>query len=286
MTVAHRRRPRVPGADRRDVRPDPVRAARLADAGQRPGLAAAGELPVHARGDGDGARPPHARRRVRDVQLLPRRSCSSATRTRCGGVRPRARASTPGRPALGAREQAVLTSGGKPADIDCSDALVAGRDAPAPATDDHPFPYLRGRSIPDVLPVVAGVLILLASVVIVRLASGAPFGQMRPLRRPVLHGRGVPAAGDEERRAVRAAVRHDLVRELAGVRGHPAGGARRGGGRAPSRASAAGRAVRRAAGLRSPWRGWSRPRRSCRCPPCRGSSRACWWRSRPCSWRT
>jgi lipid-A-disaccharide synthase-like uncharacterized protein len=42
----------------------------------------------------------------------------------------------------------------------------------APATDDHPFPYLPGRSIPNIyLQILA--LILIASVVAIKLAGGA-----------------------------------------------------------------------------------------------------------------
>ena len=87
---AHRRRPGVPGADARPIRPDPVRAARLADAGVGAGRAAAGELPVHDGGDADGARPPAARRRVLDVQLLPPRRVRALRRDPRAGVRPRA----------------------------------------------------------------------------------------------------------------------------------------------------------------------------------------------------
>ncbi len=70
---AHRRRACVPGAQRRAVRPHPVRPSRLADPRERPGIAAARELPVHHRSDGLGAGAPGPGRRLRDVQLLPRR---------------------------------------------------------------------------------------------------------------------------------------------------------------------------------------------------------------------
>ena len=84
------------------LRPDPVRAARLADPGERRLADPAGVVPVHRGGDGVGARPPQAGRRVRDVQLLPRElagrparrappPASSATRrasTRSAGRRP------------------------------------------------------------------------------------------------------------------------------------------------------------------------------------------------------
>ena len=47
------------------------------------------------------------------------------------------------------------------------------------------------------------------------------------VRRPVLHGRRLPAARDEECRAVRAAVRHDVVRQRLRVHRGPAVGAAR-----------------------------------------------------------
>ena len=50
------------------------------------------------------------------------------------------------------------------------------------------------------------------------------------LPRPVLHGRGLHAARDEEHRPVRTAVRHYLVRQRAGDGGCPGGGVRRSGG--------------------------------------------------------
>ena len=52
-----------------------------------------------------------------------------------------------------------------------------GRVVPVPATDDHPFVYLRTRTIPALYLLVLG-LVLLASVVLVRVAGG-PFGAMR-----------------------------------------------------------------------------------------------------------
>ena len=53
----------------------------------------------------------------------------------------------------------------------------AGRVVPSPATDDHPFVYLRTPTIPTLYLLVLG-LVLLASVVLVRVAGG-PFGAMR-----------------------------------------------------------------------------------------------------------
>ena len=57
-----------------------------------------------------------------------------------------------------------------------------------------------------------------------RLAAAGPVGRparcgrCAPYAGPVVHGRGVPAAGDQERGAVRAAVRHHLVRQRRRVR--------------------------------------------------------------------
>jgi hypothetical protein len=56
---------------------------------------------------------------------------------------------------------------------------VQTASAPEPATDDHPFPYLRDRSIPSSYLIALG-LVLLASVLTVRLASGRPLRSMRP----------------------------------------------------------------------------------------------------------
>jgi hypothetical protein len=50
---------------------------------------------------------------------------------------------------------------------------------PAPATDDHPFPYVPGRSIPAFY-LLALAMIVAASLLAVRFASGHPFQAMRP----------------------------------------------------------------------------------------------------------
>ena len=69
---ARQRRSRVPDRHRQEVRPDPLRAARLADARQRRLADPPRVVPVHRPGDRGGPRPPQAGRCVRDVQLLPR----------------------------------------------------------------------------------------------------------------------------------------------------------------------------------------------------------------------
>jgi hypothetical protein len=77
---------------------------------------------------------------------------------------------------LAGRQQAVLTAARTGATTGCA-RTWHGRDL-APATDDHPFPYLPGRSIPGfylqwLLFVVA------ASVVVVRAAGGPLRGMAR-----------------------------------------------------------------------------------------------------------
>ena len=62
------------------VRPDPVRPPGLPGAGQRRELDPAGVLPVHQGSRRGRPRPPRPRRRVRDVQLLPRGPADRAAR--------------------------------------------------------------------------------------------------------------------------------------------------------------------------------------------------------------
>ncbi len=78
-------------------------------------------------------------------------------------------------PPLGGRRLSVLTirpSGPVP---NCATYWHGARVTPA--TDDHPFPYLPGRSIPGPLLLLLGA-ILLGSLLLVR-AGGGQFGQMR-----------------------------------------------------------------------------------------------------------
>ncbi|HEX2360447.1 MAG TPA: hypothetical protein VHI11_00090 [Jiangellaceae bacterium] len=74
---------------------------------------------------------------------------------------------------------AVLAIAADPAGQRCAvDAAEATTAAPAPATDNHPFPYLRNPGIPALyLFVIAGVLLI--SVICVRVFAG-PFRTMRP----------------------------------------------------------------------------------------------------------
>jgi SAM-dependent methyltransferase len=72
--------------------------------------------------------------------------------------------------------QAVISAGATPADQKCaSDVVPAG---PAPATDDRPFVYLLGHSIPGFYLLTLGG-ILLISLLAVRLVGG-PLRRMRP----------------------------------------------------------------------------------------------------------
>ncbi len=84
-----------------------------------------------------------------------------------------------GQGTIGPRSQAVLTIGLHPGDISCDTPWRTTGAAPEPATDDHPFPYLQGRTIPSYFLIALG-LILLASLLIVRTASGRRLSDMRP----------------------------------------------------------------------------------------------------------
>jgi SAM-dependent methyltransferase len=80
---------------------------------------------------------------------------------------------------MGSRQQAVLTvTEGPGGPTDCERLWSPGSATTEPATDDRPFPYLRGRVIPQIY-LVSITLILLASVLIVRGSSG-PLRAMRP----------------------------------------------------------------------------------------------------------
>ena len=72
---------------------------------------------------------------------------------------------------------AVLTTSVDPGQVSCATVWRAAGEIPSPATDDHPFVYLKTRSIPAIYLLTLA-LILLASVLGVRLSSG-PVGHMR-----------------------------------------------------------------------------------------------------------
>ena len=168
------RRPSVPGDHRHQVRPDPVRAAGLAGAGHR-GLAdPVGELPVHRTGADRRPGPPDARRRVLDVQLLPRGLADRpAGRHRAGRVRPHP-VRRPARRRAGRGHARRWTSRSSPA----ATAYAPAGAVIAPATDDRPFLYYQGGSIPAIyLWTLAGILLI--SLIAVRILGG-PFRAMRP----------------------------------------------------------------------------------------------------------
>ncbi len=75
---------------------------------------------------------------------------------------------------------AVLSAGRSTDAVTCANGTAAPvpTDAPAPATDDYPFPYLRDRGIPAMYLLAIG-LILAASLVLVR-GAGGPFRRMTP----------------------------------------------------------------------------------------------------------
>ena len=128
-------------------------------------------------------------------------------------------------PPLGGRRLAVLTAHLNGPVPGCA-SYWHGQKV-APSTDDHPFPYLPSSTIPGSYLWMLGA-ILLGSILLVRVGGGSYRGDAA-VRRPGLHGRRVPLARDEEHRAVRAAFRHHLVRELAGVRRGAGRGVSRGG---------------------------------------------------------
>jgi spermidine synthase len=77
---------------------------------------------------------------------------------------------------VGAGQLAALTVAPKPADIECVTPWTPAGDVPPPATDDHPFPYLREASIPNFYLLTIAV-ILLFSAGLVRLVAGS----LRPM---------------------------------------------------------------------------------------------------------
>ncbi len=143
--------------------------------------------------------------------------------------------------------QAVVTAALDEAHQQCARGVPALRRGDR-AVDRRPaVPLLQGRGVPEPVPLgdrghPAGL-------------GPRPAGARRvvpvdaAVRRPVLHGRGVPAARDQERRHVRAAVRHHLAGQRAGVRRRPRGGAGRRGDRETRAYAATSRGLRRHRGL-------------------------------------
>ena len=83
-----------------------------------------------------------------------------------------------GRLEFGNERQSVLTVGLTPSDVTCTRTYHAAADAPPPATDDRPFPYVRPGTVP-MFYVWALLLVLAASVAVIRVAGGARVSAMR-----------------------------------------------------------------------------------------------------------
>jgi spermidine synthase len=105
------------------------------------------------------------------------------TLTRVYGDAPCLQTMVPGVGADGVDLDAFI-AGGTPETVMCTPEARASvwspsAKPPAPATDDHPFPYLKDRSSIPTLYLVSLSLILVVSILAVRLAGG-PLRQMRP----------------------------------------------------------------------------------------------------------
>jgi len=72
---------------------------------------------------------------------------------------------------VGSNRFTALVDAPNPADVHCTAVWKPSGSVPAPATDDHPFPYLRTRSMPS-LYIVTDLLILAFSILAVRLTAG------------------------------------------------------------------------------------------------------------------
>jgi SAM-dependent methyltransferase len=78
---------------------------------------------------------------------------------------------------VGSGQLAALTVAPDPTDLTCSTPWRPAGALPLPATDDHPFPYLRQATVPGFYLLTIG-LILLASFALVRGVAGS----LRPMR--------------------------------------------------------------------------------------------------------
>ena len=125
--------------------------------------------------------------------------------------------------------QAVISIGMTAADQRCETTWTP---AFAPRRDfsgnrQHAVPLLQGRHSPR--SILWALLGCPADRPCYRTDAGWAVTGDAALCRPVLHGGGVPAAGDQERRDLRAALRHHVVRQRAGLRRRDRHRARRGG---------------------------------------------------------
>jgi spermidine synthase len=81
---------------------------------------------------------------------------------------------------LGSQGLAVIAASRHLSDQVCQPTAAGATRAVAPATDDHPFPYFRGSTIPGRFLITLG-LVLLVSLVAVR-SIGGPLRTLRPYR--------------------------------------------------------------------------------------------------------
>ena len=172
-------------------------------------------------------------------------------------------------PTHGQRQQAVLSLRDDASTGGCTTTWTPRVGELEPSVDDRPVPLPRHPHHPLVLPGMLA-LVLLASLVLVRWVGG-PAEADGALHRPVLHGGRVPAARDQERRAVRAALRHHLGGQRRGVR---RGAAQRAGGHRGGPAGAhlpTGAGCTRRCWPRWPWPGWCRATSCSTSRRCRGS---------------
>lgn len=78
----------------------------------------------------------------------------------------------------GSGQLVALTVAPDPADLSCDTPWLAAGPVPPPATDDHPFPYLRQAQVPAFYLLTIG-LIVLVSLALVRTVAGS----LRPMGR-------------------------------------------------------------------------------------------------------
>ena len=156
------------------LRPDPVRAARLAHPRLGAVVAPARELPVHIEAvqTARTTSSPAASSRCTTTTASPGSSTGYAD-TLDGGVRRTPRASTRSRTRRGRGHGRRCDRGDAVAARRATGRGHGRRRRPPPATDDHPFPYLRTAIDPGFY-LVALALILLC---IARAASGSPAGR-------------------------------------------------------------------------------------------------------------
>ena len=185
-----------------EVRPHAVRPARLADPRHR-AVGSCGWRTTCSPSEAlDRARaPPRPGGIVRDVQLLPRAvAASTARRHRRTGLRPPRPASTAHRrPVAGGHhgrhdaDNAVCAEGAS----GTTAVAAAGQRASRRRSTTGRSSTSRTRTIPSLYLWMLALILRVSLVAGPRRRRAVPHDA--PLRRPVLHGRGVPAAGDQER---------------------------------------------------------------------------------------